>query len=115
MEIEFFSGRTHGDFPLKVSFPMMFALSSKKGRSVRECWEEGEDGSSWNLGLRRNLNDWELDSMTSLLARIQAHSLGFSFGRGFQGVGVGEKRCLFGEILLHSHSHISTSALPSLH
>ena len=51
--------------PLAEKFPNLFSLSLNKDAYVADCW--GIVTHSWNLGLRRNMFDNELNNVASIL------------------------------------------------
>lgn len=50
---------------LSKTFNGIFSLALDKSGSIASHYEEESDVGGWNLKLRRNLNDWELDDMSN--------------------------------------------------
>lgn len=53
-----------GASPLKYAFPKLFALSDQKDASIAHCWNQSHE--AWNLGVRRNLNEFEISEWSVL-------------------------------------------------
>lgn len=51
-------------FPLSTSFPELYGISNKKGKKIRDCWLS--EAGTWDLGMRRNLFEREVDSWAVL-------------------------------------------------
>lgn len=62
-----------GDTPLKLSFPILCEAADNKGALVSSYMEREADRILWIPKFRRLLNDWEIDSLASLLARLDTH------------------------------------------
>ncbi|KAK4858265.1 hypothetical protein QYF36_013550 [Acer negundo] len=58
--ISFWDDRWRGDFSLKQSFPIIFALASKKSCIINEFGSWIGNDWVWNVGLTRRVFDWEL-------------------------------------------------------
>jgi len=59
-----------GDRPLKTQFPNLFRMTHLKNATVHEVVSWNGDICHWNLTFVRSLNDWEEDSIGSLLALL---------------------------------------------
>lgn len=60
--------------PLSISFLEFYALSSIKGKSIADCWRS--EVLTWDLSLRRNLFDRELDRWSSFTEKLDGVVLG---------------------------------------
>lgn len=60
--------------PSQHNFPVFFNLSTKKDATIAECWNKVENDR--NLGLRRGLFDWKIDSWVELISVIDVVRLG---------------------------------------
>ncbi|KAE8716200.1 Phospholipid-transporting ATPase 2 [Hibiscus syriacus] len=69
--IYFWSDTWNGDFPLKLLFPRIFALSSNKLGKVADFGSFGSSGWVWNIMTRRNLCDWEVEQLVGLLDSLK--------------------------------------------
>lgn len=56
---------------LMVEAPSMYMLAVNKEDKVADCWVLMGEGGNWNINLRRNLNDWEMEEMTLLLGLVE--------------------------------------------
>lgn len=61
-------------FPLKISFPNMFAISHKKEAMIADYWDN--DNETWIVALRRGLFDREFQSWVALVEKLNAVNLG---------------------------------------
>ncbi|KAK3200499.1 hypothetical protein Dsin_023914 [Dipteronia sinensis] len=59
------------DFPLKVAFPRLFALSNNKGGVVSKFGSWWENKWRWEIGLRKPLFDWERDQWKGFLTALE--------------------------------------------
>ncbi|KAK1327166.1 hypothetical protein QJS10_CPA01g01634 [Acorus calamus] len=50
-----------GDSSLKTRFPRLFKISQLKEGMINRFWSSDETGGGWNLQMRRNLRDEEVD------------------------------------------------------
>jgi len=59
-----------GEQPLKVQFPNLFRIACTRDATVHELlsWNWGQ--SQWNITFIRRLNDWEEESILSLLSLL---------------------------------------------
>ena len=64
-KIKFWKDGWCGVQPLTETFPSLFSLSLNQDALVADCW--CNVSHSWNLGLRRNLLDNELDNVATIL------------------------------------------------
>ncbi|WMV19115.1 hypothetical protein MTR67_012500 [Solanum verrucosum] len=69
--IQFWKDTWLGNIPLMNVFPRIFQIASNPDSTISQCWE----GNTWNVTLRRNLNDWELEEFMALMASIQTSSV----------------------------------------
>ena len=60
-----------GDTPLMNVFPNIIQIASHPDSTISQYRED----NVWNLILRRNLNDWELEEVFSLMATIQTSAI----------------------------------------
>lgn len=61
---------------LKSRFPNIYNLTNLKEGMVRQHMEEQARYTGWDLKLRRNLNEWEIEEMASLLYKLEKVKLG---------------------------------------
>lgn len=67
----FWKDRWCSNRPLAEEVPLIFCLTSMPTTKVNDFWiQEGTNGA-WNVNLCRQLNDWELLEMESLIDLIQ--------------------------------------------
>lgn len=59
-----------GSSSLAIELPNMFALATCKDGSIRDHVDDLLSPNSWNLKLRRNLFDWEIQEAGALLCRL---------------------------------------------
>ncbi|XP_060217918.1 putative acyl-activating enzyme 19 isoform X2 [Lycium barbarum] len=52
---------------LKDAFPRLFLITTNPDSTIAQNWED----NSWNLHLRRHLNDWEIEDMIALIGCLQ--------------------------------------------
>ena len=64
-----------GEYPLQVSFPLLFALAESKEAWVRDYWNDVSSEGGLNLIFTRPFNDWEVDGAESLLCRLGRYTL----------------------------------------
>lgn len=50
--------------------PHIFCLARNKDGRVSDFWVYGENTGSWNVNLRKRLNDWEVEEIGNLLRII---------------------------------------------
>lgn len=58
------------DGPLKLEAPRIYEISVEKDVKVANC-NNSNERNSWNIPIRRNLNDWEIDEMTYLIGVVE--------------------------------------------
>ncbi|KAL4341438.1 hypothetical protein GQ457_08G017960 [Hibiscus cannabinus] len=58
--IQFWSDLWIGEYPLKLSFPRVFALACQKSGTIADFGLVVEGVWAWNIPLRRSLFDWEI-------------------------------------------------------
>ncbi|KAE8718620.1 hypothetical protein F3Y22_tig00110009pilonHSYRG00262 [Hibiscus syriacus] len=63
------------DYPFLVIFPSLFSISSNKFGKLFEFGEFQSMGWIWDVQVRRNLNDWELEQWSNLMVIIPNYSL----------------------------------------
>ena len=56
--------------PLNIAFPMMFALANNKDGMVKDFGSFVGSKWNWEIGLRRELFDWEIDQWNSFLLSL---------------------------------------------
>lgn len=56
---------------LKEQFPVLFNIAKHHDATISEYWSE----HSWNFTFRRNTNDWEFDSVSSVMLRLHSQTL----------------------------------------
>lgn len=72
---KFWKDRWCMDRYLMSQAPNIFRLTRDKDAKVADCWiPRGVEGN-WNLNLRRNLNDWEMEEMAALMGIVENHHL----------------------------------------
>lgn len=67
-EIPFWEDMWIGEVPLKTTFKNIYSLAVEPKGRVVDSYDV--NGNIWNPGLRRNLNDWELAELGSLLGLL---------------------------------------------
>lgn len=63
----FWKDKWLGSTTLKDAFPRLFTITTNPDSIVAQNWED----NSWNLHLRRHLNDWEMEDMIALIRSLQ--------------------------------------------
>lgn len=61
--------------PFKLGSPLIYSIARNKEAKVADYWSWAMEGGGWAVNLQRNLNDWELEHMTSLLGRWTRRTL----------------------------------------
>ncbi|KAE8713501.1 hypothetical protein F3Y22_tig00110206pilonHSYRG00009 [Hibiscus syriacus] len=69
--ISFWSDLWIGEFPLKLLFPRIFALSTNKLGTVVDFGSFDSNGWGWNIQTRRSLCDWEIEQLAELLDMLK--------------------------------------------
>lgn len=64
--------------PLCIIFLNLYNLAEGKSDSIKSHMIRSRVLCSWNVRLRRNLNDWEIEDMRSLLDILENGSVGSS-------------------------------------
>lgn len=72
--IKFWMDLWIGERPLADAFPDLFNISTTKKATVADCWNSSEN--DWDLGFRRGLFDWEVDSWMNLIHIIDVVRIG---------------------------------------
>lgn len=62
------------DFKLKDTFPRIYAVARNKER-VKKAYEAVGGGWAWNVLIKRNLQDWELEEYVNLLLCLSSFKL----------------------------------------
>ncbi|RVW52711.1 Protection of telomeres protein 1b [Vitis vinifera] len=57
--IRFWTDLWCGNNVLSQGFPNLFSMAAHRNVTVEECWDQNMGQGGWNLGLLRDLNDWE--------------------------------------------------------
>jgi hypothetical protein len=73
--VQFWHDLWCADAPLKVTYPELFVISGVRDAFVAELMSFRNGSIHWDLNFLRNVQDWELDSMTSFLDLIYSVSL----------------------------------------
>ena len=63
------------DEPLRVAFPIVFAITASKGAWVEEVWDGSMEENCWTLRIIRALDDWELEEAERLLLELQGRRI----------------------------------------
>ncbi|OVA01987.1 hypothetical protein BVC80_1469g12 [Macleaya cordata] len=56
-----------GVIPLKSRFPAVYSMVYNKSALVADVMRVEGNCTSWDLGLRRQINDWEMDELATLM------------------------------------------------
>ncbi|GMJ09448.1 hypothetical protein HRI_004614100 [Hibiscus trionum] len=78
------------DVPLKTKYPRMFVLAINKNGKIEEFGSRGTTGWAWDVRMRRNLADWELDLWMGLMSDLSCVTLDFQENDRLVWVGNGE-------------------------
>jgi hypothetical protein len=73
--VKFWSDVWVGDSTLKGAFPDLFSIAADKEAAVADYLRIQNDHIHWEVMFERNLQDWEIESLTSFLDRIYSASL----------------------------------------
>ncbi|KAE8663709.1 hypothetical protein F3Y22_tig00112921pilonHSYRG00052 [Hibiscus syriacus] len=73
--IRFWQDSWAADYPLQFLFPRLFSVSSKRSGKLCEFGEFLPSGWVWDVQVRRNLNDWEVEQWCNLVSFISPYSL----------------------------------------
>ena len=69
--VRFWTNHWCSSTTLSISFPSLFGIVANKNETVAEVWDQSVGSGYWNLNLVRSVNDWEVDSVVSLLGLLQ--------------------------------------------
>ncbi|KAE8709200.1 hypothetical protein F3Y22_tig00110332pilonHSYRG01083 [Hibiscus syriacus] len=64
-----------GSAPLKDRFPRLFALSNNREGKVAEFTLHNDSGWVWDIQMRRNLVDWEVEQWRLIISLLNSSSL----------------------------------------
>lgn len=64
---------------MKSKFPNIYNLANLKEVTVRQQIGEHEGHEGWDLKLRRNLNDWKMEDVATLLRKLENVHVGLVF------------------------------------
>ena len=73
--IRFWTDLWCGNMVLSQGFPNLFSMAAHRNVTVEECWDQNTGHGGWNLGLLRDLNDWEVGLVGNLLAVLRDYSV----------------------------------------
>ncbi|XP_039026469.1 uncharacterized protein LOC120160094 [Hibiscus syriacus] len=73
--VEFWNDIWLGMVPLKERFPRFFALSNNKRGKVAEFRMNSNSGRVWDIQMRRNLVDWEVEQRLQLISLLNSTTL----------------------------------------
>lgn len=68
--------------PLMIEAPTIYAFAGNKNALAPDYWGIDGEGSGWNIHLRRCLNDWEIDEISSLLGCLEFRSNQYQSRKG---------------------------------
>lgn len=68
--VHFWKDKWGMDRPLMLESPSLFNMVRNKDVKVADCWVSSREGGAWNIGLRRSLNNWEINDMTNLIGLV---------------------------------------------
>lgn len=57
--------------PLEAAFPTIYNLAGKKNGPINHHFTYSGDLVSWQLHLRRNLNDWEIGEVAAFMQILE--------------------------------------------
>lgn len=63
----FYSGKINRLSTLKDAYPRLFSITTNPDFTMAQ----NREGDTWNLSLRRNLNDWKIKDLIALLGCLQ--------------------------------------------
>jgi hypothetical protein len=73
--VQFWSDVWCGDSTLKGAFPDLFSIAADKEAAVADYLMIRNGNIHWEVTFERNLQDWEIESLTSFLDRIYSASI----------------------------------------
>lgn len=84
--ISFWREKWIGNSSLMVAYPNVFQIAREPNSTIQQYRE----GNSWTFILRKNIEDWEIEELVSLLAAL--HSVAINSGTPEQLNSTGEKK-----------------------
>jgi len=66
----FLEDKWNGTIVLRQARPVLFTLCQWQHATIANMWTK----QGWNIGLRRQLNDWEIENVTELLSHLVVHT-----------------------------------------
>ncbi|KAE8704873.1 hypothetical protein F3Y22_tig00110435pilonHSYRG00103 [Hibiscus syriacus] len=69
-DVQFWNDVWLGDVPLKSLFPRLYVLSINKSGKVKEFRVNNASGWVWDIQMRRNLADWEVEQWMQLISML---------------------------------------------
>ncbi|KAE8671815.1 kinase-related family protein [Hibiscus syriacus] len=88
--VRFWQDSWAADFPLQILFSRLFSLSTNKFGKLCEFGEFISSGWIWDVKVRRNLNDWELEQWCNLVSIISSFSISIDSSDGLIWKGSGD-------------------------
>ncbi|KAE8734648.1 hypothetical protein F3Y22_tig00000738pilonHSYRG00149 [Hibiscus syriacus] len=73
--VQFWNDVWLGEVPLKIQFPRLYVLSSNKSGKVMEFRVNNGAGWVWDIQMRRNLADWEVEQLLQLISMLNNISI----------------------------------------
>ena len=73
--VKFWSNVWCGESTLKGDFPDLFSIAANKEADVADYLMIRNGNIHWEVTFEQNLQDWEMESLTSFLDRIYSASL----------------------------------------
>lgn len=73
--ISFWQDEWMGNFKLKDRFTRIFDIACDKEAKVKEMYENVGEGKAWNVKVKRNLRDWEINDYSNLLLCLDSMKL----------------------------------------